>query len=249
MIEKNPPDTWQDLEEAVARILEESSLRVERKRVIETVRGNVEIDVFATDEHHAPPITYLCECKHWKTRVPQNVVHSFRTVVADFGANYGLLISSVGFQDGAFEAAKNTNIRLLSWNEFQEMFAHRWFSNYMAPLIEKEANRLVSYTEPINAGIFRKADALPKDQQQAFIQLRGKYQDIAFLALSIYRFWVGLGEDRFPTLPLLSRNNGGLDIGENLPEELMRATSLREFLEILLTHVHSGLKEFDEMFH
>jgi hypothetical protein len=31
-------------------------------------------------------------------RVPQTVVHSFRTVVIDSGANHGLIISSGGFQ-------------------------------------------------------------------------------------------------------------------------------------------------------
>src|SRR4051794_8746202 len=36
-------------------------------------------------------------------------------------------ISANGFQSGALEAARNTNIHLVTWNEFQERFFDRWF--------------------------------------------------------------------------------------------------------------------------
>ncbi len=89
---------------------------------IETARGCVDIDVYAVDKTHAPELTYLCECKHWDRRVPQTVVHAFRTVVQDYGSNVGFVISKKGFQKGAFETVKNTNIRLVDWNEFQNTF-------------------------------------------------------------------------------------------------------------------------------
>jgi hypothetical protein len=54
------------------------------------------------------------------------VVNSFRTVVAEQGANRGLLISRNGFQPGAREAAKFTNIDLLTWSEFEELMFERW---------------------------------------------------------------------------------------------------------------------------
>jgi hypothetical protein len=44
---------------------------------------------------------------------PQQIVHSFRTVMADTGAHRGHTISRAGFQSGAFEATANTNIDLV----------------------------------------------------------------------------------------------------------------------------------------
>jgi hypothetical protein len=54
-------------------------------------------------------------------------VHGFRTVMDEAGANVGFIISANGFQSGALEAARNTNIHLVTWNEFQERFFDRWF--------------------------------------------------------------------------------------------------------------------------
>ncbi|MEA2557979.1 MAG: restriction system protein [Actinomycetota bacterium] len=41
---------------------------------------------------------------------------------------------SAGFQAGAIEAAAYSNVRLLTWIEFQAMFALRWTNHYMVPL-------------------------------------------------------------------------------------------------------------------
>jgi hypothetical protein len=59
--------------------------------------------------------------------VPKTVVHAFRTDMDEIGAHVGFIISAKGFQSGALEAARNTNIELLSWDEFQERFFARWF--------------------------------------------------------------------------------------------------------------------------
>lgn len=71
--------------------------------------------------------TAVFECKNWATKIPQSVVHSLRSVVDDIGANAGYIISKQGFQSGAYEVASNTNIKLLSWQEFQELFAEQWY--------------------------------------------------------------------------------------------------------------------------
>jgi len=53
-------------------------------------------------------------------------VHSFRTVVTELGAHRGFLISRAGFQAGAREAARFTNIDLMSWSEFEDLIFDRW---------------------------------------------------------------------------------------------------------------------------
>lgn len=143
MIESKPPSDWWGLQETVAQILEESGLSVEIEKKIRTARGTVKIDVLAVDCSQIPPITYLCECKHWKSPVPKTVVHSFRTVVSDYGANCGLVISSAGFQTGAQSAAQNSNILLLDWQGFQQLFEERWYRHYLVPKLDKEAEPLI----------------------------------------------------------------------------------------------------------
>ena len=84
------------------------------------------MDVHALDRASTPEVTYICECKNWATPVTKTIVHGFRTVVADAGAHLGYIVSRSGFQSGAFAAAQNSNIRLVTWGEFQGVFLERW---------------------------------------------------------------------------------------------------------------------------
>jgi hypothetical protein len=54
------------------------------------------------------------------------VIHSFRTVISDFGAHHGFIISRAGFQAGAKEAVTKTNLDLLTFDELQSLFFDRW---------------------------------------------------------------------------------------------------------------------------
>jgi hypothetical protein len=73
-------------------------------------------------------------------------VHSFRTVIADMGADVGIIISANGFQRGAMAAAALTNIRLMTWEEFQQAFETRWTT---AKVVEVDAHaaRVVACTK------------------------------------------------------------------------------------------------------
>ena len=73
-----------------------------------------------------PTSVYLCECKYWGKPIPQEVIHSFRTVLVDFGAHRGFIISRAGFQTGARDAVRNTNLDLLTFEELQSLFFDRW---------------------------------------------------------------------------------------------------------------------------
>lgn len=251
------PTDWKDLQQQVSQILKECGLEADLEKRIETVRGTVEIDVYAKDSTQTPAVIYLCECKHWESSVPQTIVHAFRTVVADYGANFGLIISSKAFQSGAYEAAKNSNVQLLTWIEFQELFVERWINNYMLPRIYREADPLIEYTEPVNSRIFRKADALPKKKQKRFIQLRRQYQFLAYFALnisiqsSIAASFISspIIGSRLPELPMknaMRTENHNIEGG--LPIDLINAESLREFLNIISKHIQEGVYYFDELF-
>lgn len=126
IFDKEPSD-WRDLQKKVAQAFTEMRCLAEIEKIVKTARGSVEVDVFVLDATRSPALEYLCECKHWNSRVPKSVVHSFRSVVADYGANAGFLISREGFQSGAVEAARHSNLHLLSWVQFQEKFFDNWF--------------------------------------------------------------------------------------------------------------------------
>lgn len=122
------PDTWQDLEEMVRQAFDEMGYESTRGHELSTVRGKARVDVFAKEMSTPIPTIVLCECKYWDTSVDQNVVHAFRTVCADAGAHFGLIISRKGFQSGAIAAAASTNVHLLDFQRFQDTFFDEWKS-------------------------------------------------------------------------------------------------------------------------
>ena len=244
------PRDWSDLQIQVTRILSECGFAADTDKAIETVRGTVNVDVYAEDTTQTPHLTYLCECKLWKSAIPKAVVHSFRTVVVDYGANSGFIISSRKFQKGAYAAATNTNIRLLSWIQFQELFVDKWIQAYMLPRLFQESDALIEYTEPINSRIFRKADALSPAQQERFMQLRSQYQALAYLALHLsIQIHHPAMQVKIPQLPI--KNGMRVDyrnIEGGIPPELCEASTLREFLDTFSKHLQQGTDEFDRLF-
>jgi hypothetical protein len=187
LIEASAPGRWQDLEARVARILMECGYDVEMQKNVRLARGDVNIDVWA-DDHSSPQNIIAVECKRWTRPATRNVVHGFRTVVGDSGANTGLIVSSAGFQKGAVEAAAYSNVQLLDWAQFQAMFMVQWFRHYMLPTLEEETDALHEYTEPINSRILRKAGALPLDRRERFKALRERYLPLAVSSLAFNRW-------------------------------------------------------------
>jgi Restriction endonuclease len=120
------PADWAELQDRVAQLFSELECDVKVGERVELVRGSKEIDVAVRDHQTVPPSVYLCECKFWSKPIPQEVLHSFRTVLADFGAHRGFIISRAGFQAGAKEAVQNTNLDLLTFEELQALFFDRW---------------------------------------------------------------------------------------------------------------------------
>lgn len=248
MINSNLPDSWQDLQNDVAQILNECGLVAGINKTIDTVRGSVAIDVFATDSSQTPAIINLCECKHWNSNVPKREVHAFRTIVNDYGANWGLIISKIGFQSGAYEVAQHTNLKLFNWIEFQSLFAERWYREYMLPKLNKETDPFLEYTEPINSRIFRAVDSLSLQSQKFFTSLRRKHNTLSGI-FSLYVFQLHGAEQKLPELPLInSLTRRQHEEYSDIPEDILTETSLRGLLEAILRNTNKAIAEFDEVF-
>ncbi|WFE48875.1 restriction endonuclease [Micromonospora sp. WMMD1155] len=246
LIELGSPSTWKELEQLVGQILSECGFAVELQREITLVRGAATVDAYAVDRSTTPSSSVIVECKTWDVAIPQHVVHSFRTVVSDSGANRGILVSLKGFQSGAILAAEKSNISLLSWMEFQELFSERWIHNYMVPLLRREIDPLVEYTEPINSRIFRKADALSANKQKEFRLRREQYRLLAWKLP-----WFIIPPD-FPiagpdlTLPLRRILPTGAQDG--YPDFILDEMALRPLAEHLANFWRDIIATFDSIF-
>ncbi len=247
MIEENVLSQWKMLQDFVCRILNECGYHAESPKKIDVVRGQVEVDVYAIDEKSQPQFIYICECKNWDKRIPQEVVHSFRTVVNDSGAHIGMIISSKGFQSGAYEAAKSTNIKLLSWEEFQNEFCDRWYEEFFMPTLHHANDPLVEYTEPINTRIQRKADLLEKEAFERFLMLRKKYELLSYFAMGLYIPLMSKKYSR-PSLPVDSAAIKGKVNDCDLPENIFSTKSYRGLLNVLLPNIEQAISEFDKLF-
>lgn len=218
---------------------------------VELARGDVNVDVWA-DDHAEPPNVIAVECKHWNRHVSKEVVHGFRTVVGDSGANTGLLVSSAGFQKGAEEAASYSNVCLMTWDEFQQVFALRWFRSFMSPTIAEETGALHEYTEPINSRVSRKADALPGERHAAYLALRDRYFPLMAINSALHPFVIDNKSSpikaELPTLPLREAFHGRQDhVAASLPDDVLDA-ALRPFMETLIRHSQNATDEFDAVF-
>jgi len=241
MITSRTPDSWRDLQNEVGRVLAECGFSVEVENTLTTVRGKVEIDVSAEEEIKGRRYTILCECKYWKARVPQAVVHGFRTVVADIGAHAGYIISSAGFQEGAFEAVAKTNVRLLPWTEFQETFEATWYEHHFYPTITERLDALFSYTEPFFPRWFGN---LSEELQAEFIALKERYQELGWLLFTFttYSRMVRTNADR--SLPLIKHLHESSSLTASVPPEILNASAPREFLELVIPFGEELIQQF-----
>lgn len=227
MITSATPGDWRALQDIVGQILTECGFSVEVEKQVQTVRGGVELDVFAEEDIQGREYVTVCECKHWKARVPQNTVHGFRTVLADIGAHVGYIISVSGFQEGAFAAAANTNVKLVTWNEFQAEFEVTWFKKFMSPHITAVLDPLLSYTEPLLPAWFNE---LPDDRKQAYLELKDRYDEFGWLIMSLTTYSRMLQDKPLPSLPLIDHIPPDSRLAQHVPQAVLRAVGLRDFL-------------------
>jgi hypothetical protein len=232
------PSGWKELEEQVARIFRDMGFAAELQRCIETVRGVVEVDVLAMSQNLKPRQVYLCECKYWRKRVPKTVVHSFRTVVNDFGANFGIIISRAGFQKGAEAAAHKTNVLLLDWAEFEEMFYEEWWEAVTDEL-DKSGLPLRDYTDFLDSQMLRCRSDLAEQRKAQHDALQKAYHGIAMMTSRLFMttFFV----PRFPyRLPVPDESRTGhIETTCDSPFEL---------IEALNRFCRQGIAEFDGLF-
>lgn len=240
MISRNSPDSWQALQIEVGRILEECGFEVEVEKQTAAARGTVEIDVYAEETVRGRKYAIACECKFWKSRIPQAVIHGFRTVVQDIGANIGYIISMEGFQSGAVSASDLTNLKLVTWQEFQDIFEESWFEGFFTMQIHKRLSGLMTYAEYLLPAWFGK---MSDEDQSAYFLLKQKYDSFAWLMQSLGPYSRLDQKEPIPPLPLRAQHKEYAGAGP-IPDHILDETGYRELLESALDYGEAALAEF-----
>lgn len=105
---------WYDYQEKAAALFRSMGLDAATNVTVQGVRTTHDIDVVVKSHFFGFDITWLVECKHWKSPVSKLHVLGLREIVADTGADRGILLCEAGFQSGAIEAARLTNVQVTS---------------------------------------------------------------------------------------------------------------------------------------
>lgn len=232
------PETWDELEETVAAILRECGMKAERSVSLQLPRGSVEVDVLAEESVHNVVQRIICECKNWRANIPKEVVHAFRTVIQETGAHRGYIISKMGFQAGAKEASKATNIELVTFAEFQNIYFEKWIKTRIWQL-EKETENFSTYYEPLGKPGF--SQLRTNEERAAYDEVWHKYLFAGLMLIPFSPYMRMVGDYPFPKLPF--------DISELekqniiVPDDIRCAAGYREFFIILTGYTQDGLKQ------
>ena len=108
---------WEKYQKEAASYFRSLGLAASTNVTVKGVRTTHDIDVLVKSHHVGFDITWIVECKHWKTAVSKLHVLALREIVSDVGVDRGILLSESGFQSGAREAANLTNVQVTSISE------------------------------------------------------------------------------------------------------------------------------------
>lgn len=238
LIEAHEPGPWRKLQEAIATILREAGHEAKVDYPVPLVRGRKRIDVYGIAHDASPPSRLFVECKLWQRRVTQAEVHAFRTVIADAGANEGLIVSARGFQTGAHAAVAHTNVRLVTWPEFQNLYAARWMDYLVRPALTGAFRGLREWIDVYSADEDPRLARLLGTKLQAFWNWTDRARPLVELAEDFASPPAHFlpGEPRIPgklpILPLAMHEPASKLAG--LPSSLLSITTARAFFHALL---------------
>jgi hypothetical protein len=149
----------------------------------------------------------------------------------------GLFISSAGFQAGAYSVVKHTNVHLLDWHGFEEMFAERWCERYWVPTLRDRVSRLASYVEPMMSdAVIRFEQGTDVEPAEAVGMLVSDMWGPPFLSLP----GLAAGDTR-PLVPAIWRHRDMYR--KHMPREVAEANTLRELIDNIITFYDRWLRE------
>lgn len=105
---------WKEYQEEAAEFFRSIGLKAETDVTLQGVRTKHDVDVYVQIDVAGFKVRWIVECKHWKSAVNKLHVMGLREIAADLGVDRGIILCESGFQSGAVEAAKLTNVQVTS---------------------------------------------------------------------------------------------------------------------------------------
>lgn len=130
-------EAWKKYQEDAAAYFRSLGLNASTDVTVKGARTSHDIDVLVTSHYVGFDITWLVECKCWKTPVNKLHVLALREIVSDVGADRGILLSESGFQSGAKEAASLTNIQVTSIADVRESASNSIYAMRLRDLYDR----------------------------------------------------------------------------------------------------------------
>ncbi|SHT45237.1 Restriction endonuclease [Mycobacteroides abscessus subsp. abscessus] len=118
MVAANPE--WMKYQQDVSRFFGELGMEALVDQTVRGVRTSHGIDVLVRGSYVGFDITWVVECKAWRSRIPKEKVLALRQIVDDIGADRGFIMAESGYQSGALEAALVSNVTLTSIGDLTE---------------------------------------------------------------------------------------------------------------------------------
>ncbi|HEO9243325.1 TPA: restriction endonuclease [Klebsiella variicola] len=134
---KNTESDWYGFQEEICEHFKNLGANAKTNVTVEGVRGSSNIDVVVESKYLGTDFKWFVEAKYWNSNVTKEIVHAFFTVLQNTGADRGFIISKTGFQSGAIEATKHTNISLYTFEEFKAKTSHLVQSNILKSFLNR----------------------------------------------------------------------------------------------------------------
>lgn len=128
---------WKNYQEETASYFRSLGLDASTDITVKGARTSHDIDVLVKSYHVGFDVTWIVECKLWKTPVSKLHVLALREIVSDIGADRGILLAESGFQSGAIEAANLTNVQVTSLSEVQSTASNEVYSMRLRELYDR----------------------------------------------------------------------------------------------------------------
>lgn len=247
---KEEPKTWKDLQGIVGEIFQQCNFVVEIEKKIKSARSTIEIDVYAEELIDGRTYSVICECKYWKTNIPQLYIHALRTVANDTGINKAIIVTTSEFQSGAINSIEQTNVELLSWQDFQKTFFKTWYINYFSKKIHEIITLKYDHTA---IQFFDNFELIEKDKFRTLIDKYNHLQEISqHFPSGLLRDFAEYFTDIENKLPLITQISSEIReewdlIGCDLPSEILEETNYSTFIDLLEKFVIPVYTELDKL--
>ena len=225
IITRQKPNSWKDLQIKVGEILTRCGFHVEIEKKMNSVRGSVEIDVYAIENIDSRKYSLLCECKYWGTSIPQTIIHGFRTVVSDIGCNIG-------------------NVELVTWEELQSVFFESWYSNYFYNKIHKELRIDKDYHW------VEWFDDLTISDRILYNEIKNKLFELSEIKMYFPTPILKIIDESMFSIPKLPLENNLFDMSDYfgvLPLDILQEENYQEFLDKFVSYGKQVIDEFEQL--